>query len=970
MKVGQQRSQPAVFSNQSKIGALVLAAWLIGPVPGLGQPVAVQPRIDYDLPAQPLAAALNQFGRQSDLFVSFAVYMTEGLQAPRIRGQYTPEDALKLLLEGTKLRYRYRNPQTIHLSLPWFARFRSPKPSDPPLPPNGTVEEVVITASRIREAGRPASTVITLTRQDIEKTGYTTVQQVVRALTQVFNGGPSEDTRLGNEALFNSSYAIGLNMRGLGAGSTLVLIDGHRLAAGGSEGRFVDISAIPITAIERIEIVLDGISALYGSDAVGGVVNFITRKDYSGAQTSLNFGTVTAGTTRERQVSQLLGDQWEDGGASVAVEYHWRDRLAASDRAQTANSDLRPFGGSNFNLTDGSNPGTLLIGRQRWALPAGQNGTAIDPATLIAGTFNSDNRNRGRDVLPETRRWSALGRAHQQFGKRVHASIDVLYGQRDTRTNSRNVDMELTVTDANPFYVHPTGGTDPVVVSYNFTDDLGPLFSAATIDTLSATASANVKMGRAWRVSASIGYASEGQENVQQNRINTAALAAALADPDPLTALNPFGDGSHTNPETLAAIARDDALVKRDVSARVAQVLADGSLFSLGGRDIKLAVGTEYRRETLSSFSRIGAGVIVDRKLDRDVAAIFAELFVPLFPRLDLSLAARHERFSDSGNANVPRIGLRWQTLPSLALRGTWGRSFKAPNLVDLDESANISVIEPLTDTGVPAGSSTALLWGGSNADLQDEHAETWSAGLEWVPPAVPGFTMGVSYFSTNFANRVAEVPFAFVVDASLEPLVNREPTNAQRERICFHSTFSGRIEDCLSAPIGMILDLRTNNLAMTQTAGADVDAAYRVDTAIGTLDFGLNATRLFRFEQAALRTLPAIDLLDTASNPQKFRVRASAGWARGAFGMHAAINHAGSYRDTVSVPARRIGSWTTIDLQVTAELMRDSQLALDICNAFDEMPPFYNNPSGVGYDRENADVLGRFASLTVRKRW
>jgi iron complex outermembrane receptor protein len=974
MKVGQQRPRPGVFSNQSKIGAatLLLTAWLAGPVPGFGRPAAVQPRIEFNLPAQPLGDALFQFAAQSRLQIMFADEITEGLQAPRITGQYTPEDALKLLLAGSNLRYRYPNPRTVVVAVPWFSRLRSGKTTVvvSPSSPDGAVEEVIITASRIRDAGRPASTVLTLTRRDIEKTGFTTLPQVLRALPPMFNGGPSEDTRLGNEALHNSSSAIGINLRGLGAGSTLVLVDGRRLAAGAAEGRFVDVSPIPISAIERIEIVLDGISAVYGSDAVGGVVNFITRKDYTGAQTSLTVGTVTEGTTRERQASQLLGDQWEDGGVFLAAEYYWRDRLRATDRAQTANSDLRPFGGSNFNITDGSNPGTLVVGTQSWALPAGQDGAAIDPATLVAGTFNSDNRNRGRDVLPETRRWSALGRAHQQFGERVHGSIDVLYAQRDTRTHSRNVDEELTVTDSNPFYVNPTGGTDPVAVFYNFTDDLGPLFSVATVDTLSATASADVKLGPNWRMRASLGYASEGEENVQRNRINPAALDVALRDPNPLTALNPFGDGSHTNPQTLAAIARDEVRVKRETAARVAQVIADGSLFSLGGRQVKLAVGAEYRRETLDSFSRLGARVLVDRELDRDVAAIFAELLVPLFPRLDLSLAGRHERFSDFGTARIPRIGLRWQALPGIALRGSWGRSFKAPNLVDLDESANFSAVEPLPDTGVPAGSSTALLWGGSNADLEDEHAETWSAGLEWSGPTESGLTMGVSYFSTSFANRIAEVPLALPVDARIEPFVNRAPTLAQRERVCFHSEFLGSPDDCLSAPIDMIVDLRTNNVAITRTSGADVEVAYRVNTGVGTLDFGLNTTRLFRFEQAALRTLPAIDLLDTASNPQKFRVRASTGWARGAFGMHAAINYAGAYRDTVSVPARRIGSWTTIDLHMSAELMRDSELALDIYNAFDEMPPFYNNASGVAYDRENADVLGRFASLTVRKRW
>src|SRR5262249_15156173 len=156
--------------------------------------------------------------------------------------------------------------------------------------------------------------------------------------------GPTQDTHLGPEAQSNSALGTGINLRGLGARATLVLINGRRLASSGTDAEFVDIESIPLSAVERIDILPDSASALYGADAVGGVVNFIMRKDFAGAESVARAGTGTASTLKEYLVAQTLGHHWTGGRGMISFEFYRRDPLQAAARSYAV-SDLRPFGG-------------------------------------------------------------------------------------------------------------------------------------------------------------------------------------------------------------------------------------------------------------------------------------------------------------------------------------------------------------------------------------------------------------------------------------------------------------------------------------------------------------------------------------------------------------------------------------------------------------------------------------------------
>ncbi|MCR5879460.1 TonB-dependent siderophore receptor [Phenylobacterium sp. J367] len=209
-----------------------------------------------------------------------------------------------------------------------------------------TVEELRVTGTLVRGARAKEAPGLVLGREDLLQTGHATLAGALNTLPQVFGGRSTEATSLLNSdrSGTNGALATGVNLRGLGSDATLVLVDGRRLAGSGLKGDFADVSSIPSIAIERVEILLDGASALYGSDAVGGVVNIILRDDFEGGQLRARGGAARAGEPREGLVAGLIGHRWETGSGLIAVEAYQREALAAADRPYTATADLRPLG--------------------------------------------------------------------------------------------------------------------------------------------------------------------------------------------------------------------------------------------------------------------------------------------------------------------------------------------------------------------------------------------------------------------------------------------------------------------------------------------------------------------------------------------------------------------------------------------------------------------------------------------------
>jgi iron complex outermembrane recepter protein len=286
-----------------------------------------------------------------------------------------------------------------------------------------------------------------------------------------------------------------------------------------------------------------------------------------------------------------------------------------------------------------------------------------------------------------------------------------------------------------------------------------------------------------------------------------------------------------------------------------------------------------------------------------------------------------------------------------------------------------------VADPKAPGMLTNALVWLGNNASVQPEHAQSWTAGLDFAPPALPGVTLDLTYFRTVFEDRIQATPYSPTVlsDPSYAAIVTRNPSAAQISYICNHAVYlGGTAAQCYGLPAGAIIDLRVHNFARAVTEGIDFNAGYAHPAPLGELNLTLSGTWLREFSQAQLPDTPLTSLLNTQNEPINLRFRASGGWQYRGWGTLVAANFTNSYRDTASIPERRVGSWTTIDLQLRYDFpddarhrLRGTRIELNARNVFNTDPPFLNNQmADLGYDQENADPYGRLLSLQLSKKW
>jgi len=849
------------------------------------------------------------------------------------------------------------------------------------------LDEIVVTGSYIHGTEAAGSKVIVIDRTQIDASGYARIEDVLATVTQNSNR-TNAATRDADEVNNYDNRGAEVQLRGLGLGTTLTLVNGQRQGASGYQGSFIDVSSIPASAVERIEILPEGSSALYGSDAIGGVVNIILRKNFEGFEARTRASTA-GGDATERTLAGLWGHAGSDGHVLLGIQYDDSRALACSARAYcTANGDFRRFGGSDLRGV-GGNPGTILDPVTRApieAIPRGQDGSNLTVSQLITGTANFANSVIDNNILPQLNMRSAFLSAAYTLSSHWEISVDGRYSSRDFESTFPQPAGNFSVPAGNAF--NHLGG--PVLVAYDFTADVGPVVDNGRTDTSSISLGIKGALSRAWQLRLSTALSESSTHFVEYNNLNTHAIDAALGSADSATALNLFGDGSHSPLAVLAALRNQSVpLVYPDkFITTMASVIADGPLFKGPAGAIRLAAGGDFRRE-----HSLGLNIGLNpENRGRDAAAAFAELAVPLVAsrpgstvdRLALSLAGRYDRYSDVGSTFNPKVGLSWRPLRSLGLRGNWGTSFRAPPFIWSSPGlVGDGEVVLVNDPKSLNGKSLALALIGPNKDLRPETSTAWSVGADLAPPAAPNLSLSVTYFGIDYKGKVRNagplVADFLSYEAQLASLITRNPTQAQLDAACrdvrrFYGT--GNCSD----PITVILDGRFLNLARINTRGVDVALDYAIDTARGKWAFGLNGTYTFILQQQITPTSPVYDAVNTVGNPLKLRWATHLSWSFKGWNILTTVNHSGAYQDPGSVPARGVDSWTTVDLNLGYRLdggqgwFSNTQCNFGVNNLFDQSPPFVNQfdsyAGALGYDAANASLLGRQISLQIVKRW
>ncbi|MEG3088344.1 TonB-dependent receptor [Sphingomonas sp. PB4P5] len=942
---------------------------------------------DYDIASQDLGTAINVLAAASGQQIIVADSLVEGRRSGPVRGKYTAETALREMLRGSGLRASLVGTTFV-------------------VRPEGVTEpgelapDIVVTGTRIRGSAPVGSAVISIDRKAIDDSGYATIAQVLQSIPQNFGGGPSEAATgptLNGTAGLNTASGSSINLRGLGTGSTLVLLNGDRPALGGPTGVFADISMIPNVAIERIEVVPDGASAIYGSDAVAGVVNLIPRLAFNGAESSFRIGTAD-GDYEEYGFSQLLGTRWSSGRVMLAYEFYRRDRLPATDR-DFATDDLTRFGGPDRRGTF-SNPGTIVTGGTTFAVPRGQNGTELTAAMLTPGTANRGDAWLGTDLLPMQRRHSVFASLSQ------HVSGDLKFYAHGLAT-LRNFDLHVrpsgdatrTVPTTNPYYVDPLGTHLPIGVQYSFVRDLGPEGSRGKAHAYGATAGFALDLDR-WAIDAHGTWGRQYERSTSYNRVNTIRLAAALADTNPATAYNLLGDGVFTNLATIDRV-RGSLTTGNTGIVWSATLRANGPLFSLPAGTVQLAVGSEYRKEyyritpTINDVTRATptelAGIALPAP--RTVRAAYVELLVPVFGvsnglpvfrRLDVSAAVRTERYSDFGTTTNPKLGLNWTAVKGLTFRGSYGKSFRAPGFNDLrqDPGAQLVFAYPLPDPASPTGTTNVIVIRGNDPALRPERAKTITFGADITPSGISGFRASATWFDIDYRDRIsspANQLLSFLTDrATYAPVIADKPTAARIAELYADPFFINPFGIAPST-IRAVADARLQNLAVVRQSGADLDLAYAFDLGKGRADVGASGTYLFHIRQALSATAEPVDVVDTLGSPADLRMRGHVGWTSGRFRGVLTANYVDSYTNRTTATPEKVTSWTTLDLQLNYAVPADAgalgglRIALSATNLFDRDPPYAAylvGPYTYGYDPENANPAGRVFSLQVSRKW
>lgn len=844
--------------------------------------------------------------------------------------------------------------------------------------------DIVVTGSRIRGIAPVGSAVISVGPEQLEKTPTATLTDFLRTVPQVQGFGiDASSPTVAGQGGTNTTRGSAINLRGLSPGATLTLLDGQRLPSSGVSGNYVDPNGIPALAVERVEVVADGASAIYGSDAVAGVVNFITRRDFDGVMVRGRGGL--ADDYWLAQGGIVAGKRWGSGGFVVVYEHTQTDNLNGGER-DYVRSDLRAFGGNDYRNSQ-CNPGNIVTGGQPYAIPAG----GVTPATaasLVRGTRNFCENLRFADILPSENRDNVMFNAHQEIADGLTLTAQLLYSDRTyvakaLQQGSTSNLVNLSVPRANAFFVAPPG-TNPatVTVEYDFTRELGLINQTGYTRVRRYSLGAEWKFAPGWEFNVQGFYGVDNSAQVTR-RVDNTALTAALASTNPATAFNPFGG---TNPQSVldsifVGIFNPYAINR----TRGAQANLAGTLFALPGGDVRLAAGAEYIRYTIdggSAQGNITNPARLFQKQVRNQTSFYGELFVPIFgsanavpgiERLELSLALRRDDYSDVGATTNPKFGLNWSPIDGITLKGSYGKSFRAPNLQDLPllrTGAGMAVVTWIDPTS-PTGSSVGVSLNAGNPNLTPEKATTWTASLDISPRAVPGLNATLTYFNIDYNDVIGFPPrnANSLLDPNYAFVVTRNPSDALIQSF-IDQGFA--IAGVRPTTIAFFYNGQPLNLGSIRNDGLDLVLNYGADTRAGRFDFGLNGTYLFRYNVAISPVAPQLPQKSNINFPVDFRFRTSVGWSSGGAKAELALNYLDSYTNNLVTPVQRVRAFKTADLALGYEFQNDSgvfnglEIAVTATNIFDRRAPFVNIQGG--FDPGQASALGRFVNLTVTK--
>lgn len=856
------------------------------------------------------------------------------------------------------------------------------------------LEPFVVTGSHIARLDlEPVSPVIRISREILDQSGFSTADAVIRSLPMVsgYSVVPADS---------GGSYAPGassVNLRGLGNNNTLLLLNGRRTApypVPGSDGfqSMVNLGNIPSAAIRNIDVLKDGASAIYGSDAVAGVINVDLVDAYGGFTTEFRIGNTVDTDSLEWGLSVLGGTRSGSMRIVYTVDYRERQSIEGRDLSYTDDADGRSVGSDDLRSSANVSANVFDVDPARFPqFPYGMASFAgipdahayeslPGPETILGvedfeAVYKPYNYQEETGLFPKERETGFHGRMEYAVGNTLDLYLETSMRRHEreivsastpvffTDENGDGPDGQLVLPSDNPY--NPFGA-DLMDVRWRLRQ-VGPWTDDVRVDTPRIVAGLKGTISSGWTFDSGVLYTSSEAINLQRKAVFDDLLQKALRGVEiegEVLYANPFGLSDPRIVDYISGVNRD----KDRFELWSLDFKTSGDLVQLGALGtVRMAVGGEYRFEELESDRSndsesgniVGGSQSSSISGDRDVASVFTELSVPIYDAIEMQVAGRYESYSDFGDAWKPKIGVRAELFGGLVLRASYGESFRAPDLGYLHSGGSTSftsvpVLDPLRPDDPP---ERIRAIGGGNPGLDAEKTESHYFGavvdFEQFAPVLRGFVLSVDLWRFKQRDVISSIGAAQIVANAGDPFFDR---------------FITRLAPAPGQSIGVISHVSTqwHNLEGQAVQGVDLAGEYRIASErFGKFQIRAEATFVdsFRHQDSFGNRY---EWSGSWGQP-RWRGRGTLGWEGKDWSTFLFMDYVGAYED-LYYPVDVEPHWR-FNPQIVYRGFTDLTFTLGVRNVLNENPPV-DTASSITVMPGIHNIEPAFWYMRLRKDW
>ncbi len=849
------------------------------------------------------------------------------------------------------------------------------------------LEEVVIvgTGTSIRGIAPVGSEPIAYGRADIEADSPVDIRDALSNVPQIGNFGTDADQSTSNRFRTAGYQPI---IHNLGIYSTLTLFNGHRMAEVGGEAVFPDPAILPTIAVERVDVIADGASAIYGSDAVAGVVNFIYRRGVDGVEVSMTEGIDPKTTWANRNIGALWGKQFDRGEMMVAYEYSKHDRPTQSEFEFTANGDQRSRGGTDQRQTN-----------QNCEYPQVTYGTASYRGPNLTTATYSCNPDGPTHLASNGERHAALATARYKVADNVDLWSEINFSDYKAWAIANwgnGGRWTVVVPPSSPNYRVPASAPAIITPAPNQTnrgDGVGVFGHRKRITNSrvqGGTFGLDIDMGNEWQTSVLL-HKSRTFDLIDDPGLDLQNLGTLLISGQ----FNPFNLTG--NSEAVKRQINNGFTQLNDASQTLTElsVKLDGPMFEISGGDVLAAIGASHRTQRVQQLQTGGCiscsfyQIIRNDDIERGVGAVFAELAIPLvsasnakpgIQKFTVSLAGRYDDYDGLDSQFNPKVGFDWTIINGLRFYGNWGTSYVAPNMGLITSIFGVPQPGISDRVGTSTVNSTLDIYnlGGGNPDLEPEEAESFSFGVNWSPEMVQGLSMGATYYEVEYSNLIYKPTRAdvlrnpaFAASYVLGPQTGPNSYGALPAAYVAQLIAAAPPQTPITPAqtFNMSFNSFAINLGTRKHAGIDLNLQYDFDTSIGKWGLGVVANKQTKFDETVVPGSASFSRIGTGDAPP-WAVSFRANWGATNIPLRLSLNsnYKSGYQDAGFAPT---DSYLIHNFTVAydfEQLFRGVTVQARVRNLLDEEPPFYNVAEG--YDDDNHTPYGRQFDLTLRAKF